>query len=138
MVVLRHPDGAGRSETLDSTRSGSSFDAGTVNLTTGALDIAVVIHRSGLADTTVKVPWRVKAPEVKRAPVVISSQPLAPSVDVAALLVALAVLGVLLFGIFASRRDGHSEAGRPWAGGWYRAAARRFRHLFQGWRGSGC
>ena len=135
-VVLRHPGAAGRSETLDTTRSGSSFDAGTVNLTTGDLDITVLVHRSGLSDTVVNLPWRVNAPEVKRAPVVVSAQPLAPSVDVAALVVALVAFGVLLFGIFAPRGDGHIE---PGTAGRRRLVPRRdgrFIHAFQGWRGA--
>ncbi|MDQ6741734.1 MAG: copper resistance protein CopC/CopD [Candidatus Dormibacteraeota bacterium] len=134
-VLLRHPGSTGRTETLATTRTGSRFDAGTVNLTAGDIDVAVAVHRPGLSDTVIEVPWRVNGPEVKRAPVVISAAPLAPTVNLAAIVVALTAAAVLLAALLRHRlaeKAEHSGSLRP------RVARRRdgrLLHAVRGWRG---
>ena len=108
-VLLRHPGGPAAGEPLATTRSGSRFDAGTVDLSAGDLQIGVVVHRSALADSVVEVPWSVGAPEVQRAPTVISADPLAPAVNLGAAVLALAAALMLLSGAMRHRlgdRDG--------------------------------
>jgi copper transport protein len=132
-ILLRQPGGSGRSETLATTRTGSRFDAGTVNLTAGDLDVAVLVHRSGMTDAVIQVPWRVNGPQVVRAPVVISAAPLAPSLNLAAALVAVTGAVVLLAGLLRSPRprDQESRPPRPRApvphGG-------PIMHTMRGWR----
>jgi hypothetical protein len=102
-VLLRHPGGPAAGEPLATTRSGSRFDAGTVDLSAGDLQIGVVVHRSALADSVVEVPWSVGAPEVQRAPTVISADPLAPAVNLGAAVLALAAALMLLGGAVRHR-----------------------------------
>jgi copper transport protein len=102
-VLLRRP-GTAAGESLETTRSGSRFDAGTVNLVNGDLDIAVVVHRAALSDTVVDLPWSVSAPEIKRAPTVISADPLAPALNAGAILVASSAAAVLLLGLLRRRQ----------------------------------
>jgi putative copper export protein len=132
-ILLRQPGGSGRSETLATTRTGSRFDAGSVNLTAGDLDVAVLVHRSGLTDTMIQVPWRVNGPEVVRAPVVISAAPLAPSVNLAATLVALAAAVVLLAGVLRGRRQ-RVEESWPVRPGTLAPHGGRIMHMVRGWR----
>ena len=106
-VLLRRP-GAAAGEALETTRTGSRFDAGTVNLVNGDLDIAVVVHRAALSDTVVDLPWSVRAPEVKRAPTVISADPLAPALNMGALLVASSAAMALLLALLRRRLQGRS------------------------------
>jgi hypothetical protein len=106
-VLLRRP-GAAAGEALETTRTGSRFDAGTVNLVNGDLDIAVVVHRAALSDTVVDLPWSVRAPEVKRAPTVISADPLAPALNMGALLVASSAAVALLLALLRRRLQGRS------------------------------
>ncbi len=116
-VLLRHPGGPAAGEPLATTRSGSRFDAGTVDLSTGDLQIGVVVHRSGLTDSVIEVPWSIGAPEVRRAPTVVSSEPLAPAVNLAAVVLALAASLMLLSGVMRHRfgdgagRASHREEG---------------------------
>jgi ABC-type molybdate transport system ATPase subunit len=51
----------------------------------------------------IEVPWQVNPSEVRRAPVVISSQPLAPLVNLGALLLALVAAIALAMGFLRSR-----------------------------------
>ncbi|MBJ7597599.1 copper resistance protein CopC [Candidatus Nephthysia bennettiae] len=132
-ILLRQPGASGRSETLTTTRTGSRFDAGTVNLTAGDLDVAVLVHRSGLTDRVIQVPWRVNGPEVVRAPVVISAAPFAPLVNLVAALLAVTGAAVLLAGVLRSRRGRDEESGpvrtrtpAPHGG--------RIMHTVRGWR----
>jgi copper transport protein len=118
-VLLRRP-GSAAGESLETTRTGSRFDAGTVNLVNGDLDIAVVVHRAALSDTVIDLPWSVSAPEVRRAPTVISADPLAPALNAAALLVAFSAAAVLLAGFLRRRRDDRS-AQPDYRGRGYRA-----------------
>jgi copper transport protein len=134
-VLLRHPGGTGRSETLATTRTGSRFDAGTVNLTAGDLDVAIAVHRPGLTDTVIEVPWRVNGPEVKRAPVVISADPLAPAVNLAAILVALAAAAVLLAGLLRRRLEVEGERSGSLRPGLVRRRDGPLLHAVRGWRG---
>jgi hypothetical protein len=131
--LLRQPGGSGRSETLATTRTGSRFDAGTVSLTAGDLDVAVLVHRSGLTDAVIQVPWRVNGPEVVRAPVVISAAPLAPWVNLAAALVAVTGAAVLLAGVLRSRRRG-DEPSRPVLPRTPVSHGGRIMHTVGGWR----
>jgi copper transport protein len=119
-VLLRHPGGPAAGEPLATTRSGSRFDAGTVDLSAGDLQVGVVVHRSGLSDSVIEVPWSVGAPEVPRAPTVISAEPLAPAVQLGAVLLALAAALMLLCGVMryrlgdGARGAAHREEGdRP-------------------------
>jgi hypothetical protein len=109
-VLLRHPGGPAAGEPLATTRSGTRFDAGTVDLSTGDLQIGVVVHRTALADSVIEIPWSVGALEVQRAPTVISAEPLAPAVDLAAVVLALAAALMLLCG--AMRHRSGERAGR--------------------------
>jgi copper transport protein len=119
-VLLRHPGGPVAGEPLATTRSGSRFDAGSVDLSAGDLQIGVVVHRSGLSDSVIEVPWSVGAPEVPRTPTVISAEPLAPAVQLGAVLLVLAAALMLLCGVMRYRLgDGvrgathRDEGGRP-------------------------
>jgi copper transport protein len=132
-ILLRQPGGSGRSESLATTRTGSRFDAGSVDLTAGDLDVAVLVHRSGLTDTMIQVPWRVNGPEVVRAPVVISAAPLAPAVNLAATLVALGAAVVLLAGVLRGRRR-RDEESRPVRPGSLAPQGGRIMHTVRGWR----
>jgi copper transport protein len=91
-LLLARPGGAPTA--LATTRSGNRYDAGTVVMPTGDVAITVVIRRAGLTDTVIDLPWRVNPPEVRRAPTVISSEPLAPLVNLAAALIALLALAM--------------------------------------------
>jgi copper transport protein len=104
-VILRLARPGQTATELPTTRSGNRYDAGTVTMPTGDIAITVVIKRPGLPDTLVETPWRVTAPEVKRAPTVISAAPLAPLVNLAA---ALIVLLALSLGLVVTLR------GRSW------------------------
>ena len=79
-----------------------------MNLVNGDLDIAVVVHRAALSDTVVDLPWSVRAPEVKRAPTVISADPLAPALNMGALLVASSAAVALLLALLRRRLQGRS------------------------------
>jgi copper transport protein len=61
----------------------------------GDWQLVVVVKRPGLPDTAATLPWTVLAPAPARQPVLISNQPLAPALTLAALLVALLLLGAL-------------------------------------------
>lgn len=103
-VVLRKP-GQAVPETFATTRSGERFDAGTVRLATGDVTVGVVIHRRGLADTTINLAWRVNPLPIARVPVIISSDPLAPALNMAVTLItAMAVLVVVLIVRWNRRR----------------------------------
>jgi copper transport protein len=102
-VLLRHPGSPAAGEPLATTRSGSRFDAGTVDLSAGDLQIGVVVHRSALTDSVIEVPWSVGGAEVPRVPTVISAEPLAPAVELGAVVLALAAGLVLLCGVMRYR-----------------------------------
>ena len=101
-LVLKRPGSGSPSEQFPTARSGNRYDAGTVSAVTGDLLISVIITRVGLGSTLIDVPWRVNPPEVQRAPVVISSEPLAPLVNLGAVLLAL-VAAIALAGGFVLR-----------------------------------
>jgi hypothetical protein len=95
IVLLNRPGGAG-AQAFETTRTGPLFDAGTVRLATGDVALGVVIRRSGVANTTIDMPWRVNPAAIKPAPVIISSAPLAPIVNLlVVVIVAVSLLGVL-------------------------------------------
>jgi putative copper export protein/methionine-rich copper-binding protein CopC len=114
-IVLERPGNATAPERLPTTRSGDRYDAGTVSMVTGDVRVSVIISRTGLGASVVDVPWRVNAPEMQRAPVVISSQPLAPLVNFGALL--LAFLAAIAFGIGFLRSRAATRASRELAQG---------------------
>ena len=87
--VIQRPGLEAGPQLLATTRSGERFDAGTVSMKTGDVKISVLIHRQGVADTVVEIPWRVNPRLIKQAPVVVSSEPLGPLVDRLALVVAI-------------------------------------------------
>jgi hypothetical protein len=97
-------------ESLETTRTGSRFDAGTVNLVNGDLDVAVVVHRTALTDTVIDLPWSVSGPEVRRAPTVISADPLAPALNAGAILVALSAAAALFLVLLRRRKDGSGRS----------------------------
>jgi copper transport protein len=115
--VIQRPGLEAGPQLLPTSRSGERFDAGTVSMKTGEVKITVLIHREGVADTVVEIPWRVNPPLVKPAPVVVSSEPLAPLVDRLAL--AVAILACLT-GLVCAVRAGL----RPRREGWVRRARR--------------
>jgi len=93
-ILVSRPDDP-QGQLMATTRSGSAFDAGSVRLGAGDVSFTVKISRAGIGDTVVTVPWRVEALDVARVPVVVSNQPLAPVVNLAALLVmAMAALTI--------------------------------------------
>jgi copper transport protein len=108
-VLLRRP-GMAAGESLETTRTGSRFDAGTVNLVNGDLDVAVVVHRTALTDTVIDLPWSVSGPEVRRAPTVISADPLAPALNAGAILVALSAAAALFLVLLRRRKDGSGRS----------------------------
>jgi copper transport protein len=134
-VILRHPGGTRGSDTLATTRTGSRFDAGTVDLRPGDLDVAVAVHRTGLTDAVIEVPWTVNGAEVKRAPVVVSAAPLAPSVNQAAMLVALVAVAVLLAALLRRRLTEDREHSGNRRASLVRRRDGRFLHAVRGWRG---
>ena len=103
-VVLQRP-GSSALERLPTTRSGNRYDVGAVSMATGDVRISVIISRVGLAPTVVDVPWRVNPPEVLRAPVVISSEPLAPLVNLGALLLTLVAALAFVAGLLLRMRE---------------------------------
>jgi copper transport protein len=103
VTVLLTPPGAAGTETLTTTRTGSRFDAGTVRLATGDVAIGVVIRRAGLADTTIDLSWRVNPPPIRLAPVIISAEPLAPAVNLAAALIAAVAVLVMVLAVLRNR-----------------------------------
>ena len=111
--LIVRPGLAAGAETLSTTRSGERFDAGTVSMKTGDVRISVLIRRNGVADTVVETPWRVNPPLVTPAPVVISSQPLAPLVNRVAIGLALIAGLVILLGFV---RAGIGPRGHSWPG----------------------
>jgi copper transport protein len=124
-VLLQRP-GASAPESFRTTRSGDRYDAGAVSMATGDVRVSVVINRTGLGPAVVEVPWRVYPPEVQRVPTVISAEPLAPLVNLAALLLALLAAlsfaaGLLLrsraAGLGPSSPDGPRPTGTPPGGG---------------------
>jgi putative copper export protein len=128
-VLLQRPGGGVPSEPLPTTRSGNRYDAGTVSMVTGDLRMSVVINRTGLGATVIDVPWRVYPPEVRRAPTVISSEPLAPLVDFGAVLLAGVAALAFVAGLFLRARaarlrgpssDDSHAAGSGSAGGRFR------------------
>ncbi|HEY4889581.1 MAG TPA: copper resistance protein CopC [Candidatus Dormibacteraeota bacterium] len=105
-VLVRRPDDP-QGQLLATTASGPSYDAGTVQLSAGDATFTVTVVRQGLGASVITVPWRVNALDVRRAPVVISNQPLAPAVDLAAVLMlalALLVIGAGLVRYLRARR----------------------------------
>ena len=102
-VVLNRPGSRSAPEQLPTTRSGNRFDVGSVLMVTGDVRVSVIINRTGLGTTVIDVPWRVNPPEVARAPVVISSEPLAPLVNLAALVLALVAAIAFALGFLRSR-----------------------------------
>ncbi len=75
-LLVRRPDQP--AESLPATGTGSRFDAGTAVLASGDVTFGIIVHRPGLADQTIEVPWRVETAPVKRAPTVLSAAPIAP------------------------------------------------------------
>jgi copper transport protein len=105
-ILVRQPDDP-QGQLMTTTASGPSYDAGTVKLSAGDANFTVTVVRQGAGASVVTVPWRVNALGVPRAPVVISNQPLAPAVDLAAVLVL--VLAAALVGAGLAR---YFRAGR--------------------------
>ena len=99
-ILVRQPDDP-QGQLMTTTASGPSYDAGTVKLSAGDANFTVTVVRQGAGASVVTVPWRVNALDVLRAPVVISNQPLAPAVDLAAVLVL--VLAAALVGAGLAR-----------------------------------
>jgi copper transport protein len=123
-VILTRPGSRSGPEQLPTTRSGSRFDAGNVTMVTGDVRVSVVINRAALGSTVIDVPWRVNPPEVARAPVVISSEPLAPLVNLAALVLALIAAVAFALGFRRSRATpaaptppGEPQPRSRWKGG---------------------
>ena len=104
VTVQLRPPGQTVPETFPTTRTGSRFDAGTVRLATGDVAVAVVVRRPGLADTTIDVSWRVNPPPIRLAPVIISSDPLAPVLNLAAALISTVAVLVIVLALIVNRR----------------------------------
>jgi copper transport protein len=104
VTIVRPNEGP---QLLATTPSGSHYDAGSVNLSTGDVRFTVTVERMGIAASVASVPWQVNAPEVPRAPVVMSNQPLSPIVDVAALIGILIAAGLVTAGWMRHRRARH-------------------------------
>jgi copper transport protein len=107
--IVQKVGAASEPQTLSTTRSGDRFDAGTVAMAAGDLRLTVVVHRDGLADTIIDVPWRVNSPPIRQAPVVISSQPLAPTVNLLALLFTLVTAIAIPLGFLLPRLRARPE-----------------------------
>jgi hypothetical protein len=103
VTIVRPNEGP---QVLATTPTGSRYDAGSVKLTTGDVRFDVTVERSGIAGLVATVPWQVNAPEVPRAPVVVSNQRLSPIVDVAALIAVLFAGGLVIAGRIRHRRAG--------------------------------
>lgn len=70
-----------------------TYDVGSVELTPGDAFFRVAVERRGLPTEFLDLNWQVGGPVVARHPTVISNQPLAPLVDLAAVMLALAAAG---------------------------------------------
>jgi copper transport protein len=110
-ILVRRPDDQ-QGQLLATTGSGASYDAGDVKLSAGEASFTVSVMRAGTPPSVVTVPWHVNALDVARAPVVVSNQPLAPVVDLAALLVLVFAVAVVGAGLVRYRRAEQAERSR--------------------------
>ena len=102
VLVVRPNDPQG--QLLPTTQTGSAFDAGSIKLDAGDLRFTVTVNRTGVGETVTTIPWQVAAVPIRRAPVVVSSQPIAPLVDLLAVVAAIAAAAVILAGVGRNRR----------------------------------
>jgi copper transport protein len=96
VVDLRAP-GAGGDTQLPAEAQGNGHYqvVGDALTSAGDWQLTVVVKRPGLPDTVAVLPWTVAAPTAAPRPVLVSNRPLAPGLTLAALLLALLLLGVL-------------------------------------------
>jgi copper transport protein len=102
-IMVRRPNDP-QGQLLATTASGTTYDAGNVKLAAGDVDFTVRIVRPGLPDSIDVVAWTVDPLVVARAPVVVSNEPLAPTVDTAALLLLVVAAIVVGAGVVRLRR----------------------------------
>jgi copper transport protein len=81
---------------------GSRYDGGAVDLAAGDLGITVTVSRPGMPDARAQMAWVVASPPIAQHPTVVSSAPIAPFVNAAAIVVAL--VGVALIARSQYRR----------------------------------
>jgi copper transport protein len=74
---------------------GSRYDGGAVELAAGDLEITVTVSRPGLPDARARMAWVVASPPIAQHPTVVSSAPIGPFVNVAAIVVALVGLALV-------------------------------------------
>ena len=110
-ILVRRPDDQ-QGQLLATTGSGASYDAGDVKLSAGEASFTVSVMRAGTPPSVVTVPWHVNAPDVARVPVVVSNQPLAPIVDLAALLMLVFAAAVVMAGLVRYRHAAQAERSR--------------------------
>ena len=108
-ILVRRPD-APQGQLMPTTASGSSYDAGSLNLSAGDASFTVTVMRGGAGPSVVTMPWHVNALDVARAPVVVSNQTLAPVVDIASILVLVLAAGVVGAGLVRYRGAQRSRA----------------------------
>jgi copper transport protein len=90
------------------------WDAGSVTVGPGELPLLVTVARAGLPDVTASVPWTVPPAPIPRHRPILSTAPLRPALDVAAL--AVVVIAAAAGTVLIRRRHHHPEvpdADRP-------------------------
>jgi copper transport protein len=68
---------------------GSRYEGGAVDLSAGDLEITITVTRPGLPDAQTRLAWVVDSPPIAQHPTVVSTAPIGPFVNSAAILVAL-------------------------------------------------
>ena len=74
---------------------GSRYDGGAVDLSAGDLQVTVTVSRPGLPDARTRMAWVVASPPIAQHPAVVSTAPIEPFVNAAALVVALVGLALV-------------------------------------------
>jgi copper transport protein len=85
---------------------GSRYDGGAVELSAGDLQITVTVSRPGLPDARTRLAWLVPSPPIAQHPTVVSSAPIGPFVNAAAILVALVGLVLVARSQYRRRQAG--------------------------------
>ena len=89
---------------------GPRYDGGAVDLSAGDLEITVTVSRPGLPDTRTNISWVVASPPIAQHPTVISSAPIGPYVNAAAIVALLVGLALVARSQYRRVRPARSRA----------------------------
>lgn len=89
LELLRDIPGSTSTVVTATPGEASRYDGGAVDLSAGDLTVTVTVRRPGLPDAQTRFPWVVEPPPIAQHPTVLSTAPIEPFVNAAAIVVAL-------------------------------------------------